>query len=127
MSRLRDVSLYTARRLLYDHCDVLAVIDDRFEEIYRKLIIWMERFTMLYGARIIPALPTVKESEEELKSDLIRLYSEIMASGNRSLVEPLFTISYYMMVRYSHNVALCSRIPFYFAIIASRFWINTGD
>ena len=120
MSRLRDVSLYVARRLLFDHCDIIAVIDDRFEEIYRKLIIWMERFTVLYGARIIPALPTVKESEQELKSDMIRLYSEIMASGNRTLLEPLFTITYFMMIKYSHNPALCSRIPFYFAIIASN-------
>ena len=111
---------YVSRRLLYDICDIMTPIDSELEYIFSLLRNWMMVFTDRFGNRI--RVPQIRERAEDMRRDIAQLYSAILHYyRNRDSIRTLnclFTITYYMMLRYKDNVILCSQISTYFYLIA---------
>lgn len=124
MNSMVDVASYVGRRLLYDHCDILTLIDDSLECYYRYLIEWMERFTLQFGETVLPRLPKVKESRQELIADMSRLYSGVLCSSDNPnsahILKALFTVTYYMMLQYKDSAVLCSSISLTFVVVTNE-------
>ena len=110
---------YVSRRLLYDICDIMTPIESELECIFSLLRNWMLIFTDRFGTRI--RVPQIRERAEDMRRDLAQLYSAIFHYyRNRNSTRTLnciFTITYYMMLRYKDNVILCSQISTYFYVI----------
>ena len=115
---------YVARRILFDLCDIITPIDARLEPIYDALLDWMERYTEAYGGDIYHRLPGDRMDRDELLSDMSQLYAGIFARVDNShsitTLRSLFTVTFYMTVKYKEHPALCSDIVQYFTWISRR-------
>ena len=119
-----DPAGYVARRMMWDICEILSPINLRYEPIYEALFNWMEVYTRRYGGSIIYRLPSLKTNENELLFDMATLYAEILSRiediNSMISLNTLFTVSFYMMVRYKETPRLCSKISYYFELISYR-------
>ena len=120
-----NASDYVARRLLFEVCDIVTVLDDHFEPIFEDLWNWSEEFTKRFGSDIIHRLPGGRTSREELLSDMSQLYRGVFSRMNDdhsiTTLQSLFTLTFYMMMKYKDIGAnLCSEIAFDFYVITRR-------
>ena len=119
-----DAAGYVSRCMLCDICEILSPTNPRYEPIYEALFNWMEVFTRQYGGSIIHRLPCLKTNEDELLVDMAELYDGILRrvqdTNSMLTLNTLFTISFYMMVRYKETPRLCSKISYYFELISYR-------
>ena len=108
----RIMERYIANRILHDVCGVKTPIRQLEEEKYNYLRSKMDRMTE-NDAHVIQ-LPSTKETEEEMVTDIIQIYEEIVQANKKShpshLRNCIFTITYYLTVQYKHDVILCSNI-----------------
>ncbi len=119
-----ESSDYVARRMLFEVCDILVPIDERFEFAYNNLYDWMERYTAEYGGDLFHRLPNCKTSRGELLNDMSQLYSGIFARmddmHNITTLRSLFTVTFYMMVKYKEQIFMCGVIAYHFSLISRR-------
>ena len=119
-----ESSAYVARRLLFEVCDILIPIDEQLEFVYNELYDWMERYTEQFGGELFHRLPSCKATRDELLSDMSQLYSGIFARmddmHNITTLRCLFTITFYMMVKYKAQETMCGDIAYYFRLISRR-------
>lgn len=119
-----DSSDYVARRMLFEICDIITPLEGRFEPIYEDLHDWMHRYTQEYGGDIFHRLPSCKTSRDELLNDVSRLYAGIFArmsdAHSITTLHSLFTISFYMMMKYKEQPTMCGDIVYYFRVISRR-------
>ena len=119
-----ESSAYVASRLLFEVCDILTPIDERFEHIYNDLYHWMERYTEEYNGEVFHRLPCCKATRDELLGDMTQLYSGILArmddTNNVTTLRCLFTVTFYMMVKYKAQETMCGDIVYYFRLISRR-------
>ena len=119
-----ESSDYVARRMLFEVCDILVPIDERFEFAYNNLCDWMERYTAEFGGPLFHRLPSCKTTRDELLNDMSQLYSGIFARmddmHNITTLRSLFTITFYMMVKYKEQTIMCGDIVYYFRLISRR-------
>ena len=119
-----SLASYVARRLMYDVCEIVMPVlySTHYETVYDELFNFMDRFTRHSGREIIPNLPRRTESAYELKEDMLDFYEGIFRGSNDAnsilTLNSLFTITYYMMVKYSDDPVLCSNISFQFEVTA---------
>ena len=119
-----ESSDYVARRLLFEVCDILTPVDERFEHIYNALYDWMDRYTEEFNGEVFYRLPSCKATRDELLSDMSHLYSGIFARIDDmhtiTTLRSLFTITFYMMVKYKAQETMCGDIAYYFRLISRR-------
>ena len=119
-----ESSDYVARRLLFEVCDILTPVDDRFEHIYNELYHWMDRYTEEFDGEVFYRLPSCRATRDELLCDMSQLYSGIFARmddmHNITTLRCLFTITFYMMVKYKAQETMCGDIAYYFRLISRR-------
>lgn len=121
-----SISSYVARRLMCDVCEIIMPIQysTHYEDVYNQLFNFMDRFTRQSGREIIPNLPRHTDSAYELKEDMLDFYEDIFRGFNDAnsilTLNSLFTITYYMMVKYSDDPVLCSNISFQFEVTTER-------
>ena len=117
-----SLASYVARRLMYDVCEIVMPVlySTHYETVYGELFNFMDRFTRHSGREIISNLPRRTESAYELKEDMLDFYEGIFRGSNDAnsilTLNSLFTITYYMMVKYSDDPVLCSNISFQFEV-----------
>ena len=79
---------------------------------------------MQFSAEVLSRLPKVKTNEGELLQDMTKIYSEILhgVQDTQSMLflNCLFTISFFMMVRYKETPVLSSHIAYHFELISYR-------
>ena len=114
---------YVARRMLDEVCEIATPIDPRYEPTFQELYDWFELYTDQYGGRVYFRLPEPKQCVPELCNDMVRLYAGIFGGvGDEKealvTVRSLFTVSFYMMIKYRDSPSLCSNIPLYFELIS---------
>ena len=119
-----DIVGYVARRMLWDVCEIITPLNSIYEDTYDTLFNWMEMYTDRFGGRILHRLPPCKSTEAELLSDMAELYAGVISAtddiDDLRTLHCLFTISFYMMVRYKETPRLCSKISYYFELISYR-------
>ena len=120
-----ESSGYVARRILFEILDIATPIDERYEPIYELLYDWMESYTEEFGGAIFYRLPVCKTTRDELLRDMAQLYAGILARVNDihgiTTLHSLFTVTFYMMVKYKERQpSMCGDIVYYFKIITRR-------
>ena len=120
-----NVSDYVARRLLFEVCDIVTVLDDKFEPFFDDLWNWTEEFTQRFGGDLIHRLPSGSTSREMLLNDMSQLYEGIFSRMNDdhsiTTLHSLFTVTFYMMMKYKDiGASMCSEIAFDFYLITRR-------
>ena len=119
-----DAAGYVARRMLWDICEILSPSNPRYEPLYEALFNWMEVYTRQFGGSIIHKLPALKTNEDALLFDMAEIYdgilSKVQDTNSMLTLNALFTVSFYMMVRYKETPRLCSKISYYFELISYR-------
>ena len=121
-----SLASYVGRRVLYDICEIVTPIlhGTHYESVYNDLCTFMDRYTRHCGRHIIPNLPRRKTSSNELREDMLDLYDGIFRGSHDSnsilTLNSLFTMTYYMMVKYDNDPVLCSNISFQFEVMTER-------
>lgn len=119
-----DFSNYVARRMLCEICEIATPLNPLYEPGYNALFNWMEHYTERFGTIILPNLPRLKATPDELLNDMLEIYSgifEVVYDINAMVtLNSLFTISFYMMVKYKERLVMCSNISYYFELITRR-------
>lgn len=115
---------YVARRMLCDICNIVTPIESRFEHGYDDLCKWMESYTTQFDGAIFNRLPRCKTIRDELLNDMSQLYTGIFSRVNDihgiTTLHCLFTLSFYMMVKYKEQPIMCGEISYYFRLITQR-------
>lgn len=113
---------YVSRRMLLDVCDISTSIDPRGEPFYDTLFTWMEVFTTRFSTQLLSGLPPLRTSSLDLDKDMIDVYSSILRAvpdvHSVATLNCLFTVSFYMMVRYKETPVLSSNIANGFELIS---------
>ena len=119
-----ESSAYVARRMLFEVCDILTPIDEHLEFVYNELYDWMELYTERFGGDIFHRLPSCRTNRDQLLRDISRLYTGIFARiddmHNITTLRTLFTVTFYMMVKYKEQTIMCEDIAYYFRLISRR-------
>ena len=119
-----NVADYVARRMLDDVCEIPTAINSNYEFFYGELFDWMQLYTEQFGGRVLHRLPRCKNSREELLHDMAELYSGVLSRvediNSMITLHSLFTLSFYMMVRYKEHPDMCGNISYYFGLITRR-------
>lgn len=115
---------YVARRMLDDVCEIPTIINSNYEPVYGELFDWMQIYTNQFGGRVLHRLPRCKNSSEDLLDDMTELYSGVLRRvedvHSTITLHSLFTLSFYMMVRYKEHPDKCGNISYYFGLITRR-------
>ena len=116
---------YVARRLLFEVCDIVTAVDDHFEPLFDDLWNWTEEFTIRFGSDIIRRLPAGSTSREELLNVMSQLYDGVFSRMNDehsiATLHSLFTLTFYMMMKYKCiGASMCSEIAFDFYLATRR-------
>ncbi len=116
-----SVVSYVARRMLDEVCEIATPINPLYEPIFQELYDWLELYTDQYGGRVFFRLPEPKQRVSELCNDMVKLYAGIFeGAGDEKdafvTVQSLFTVSFYMMIKYRDSPSLCSIIPLCFEL-----------
>ena len=117
-----DINGYVARRMLWDICDIEVPLNSLYEPVYEALFTWMEDYSREFDAAILFRLPRCKTTQEELMSDMVEIYTGILSVvrdiNDMRTLNCLFTVSFYMAVKYKDNPAMCRKISYYFELIS---------
>ena len=119
-----EVSDYVARRMFFEVYDIEMLLNMDFESVYDDLYEWMERYTEQFGD-LFYRLPSCKSTSDELMNDLTLLYTGILDRiddiESITTLNALFTVSFYMMVKYRNQQPfMCGYISYYFKLVTQR-------
>ena len=114
---------YIARRMLYDICNIMTPINRNEEPYYSLLLNWTAVFTRRFGHTI--HLPIIREVHDTTIMNLSELYSGILENSvdvnSIQVLNCLFTITYYLMMKYEDHPVTCSKISCCFVAVTRNF------